>query len=98
MDYGNHKVTPMCDCQSTSGLTRRQAIASALVAGAAIGVAAGRPGSVDAAVGPAAPAVDILPGLAIYPRDAWGANLPPKGIVGVETPQFLLVHHTASSN
>ncbi len=44
------------------------------------------------------PPVEILPGLSIYPRDAWGATLPPKGPIEVETPQFLLVHHTASSN
>ncbi len=98
MDYANHKVTPMCDCQSTSGLTRREAIAGAMVVGAAIGVAAGIPAGVNAAVGPAVPAVDILPGLAIYPRDAWGANLSPKGPIEAETAQFLLVHHTASSN
>jgi hypothetical protein len=98
MDYANHKVTPMCDCQSTHGLTRREAIAGAMVVGAAIGVAAGLPAGVNAAQGPAVPAVDILPGLAIYPRDAWGANLPPKGPIWAETAQFLLVHHTASSN
>jgi hypothetical protein len=98
MDYPNHKVTPMCDCQSTKRLTRREAIVGAMVTGAAIGVAAALPGDVTAAQGPAVPAVDILPGLAIYPRDAWGANLPPKGPIQAETCQFLLVHHTASSN
>ena len=44
------------------------------------------------------PAVEVLPGLWIYPRDAWGANLPPTGPIAKETAQFLLVHHTASSN
>ena len=98
MDYPNHKVTPMCDCQSTERLNRREAIAGAIVAGAAISVAAAVPVDANAATGPAVPAVDILPGLAIYPRDAWGANLPPTGPIMAETCQFLLVHHTASSN
>ncbi len=87
----------MCDCQSTSGVTRREAIAGALVVGSAIALGAGA-GSTARAAAPAVPAVEVLPGLAIYPRDAWGATLPPTGPIAVETPQFLLVHHTASSN
>ena len=98
MEYANHKVAPMCDCQSIPGMTRRDAIAGALVVGSAIAVGAGIAGQARAAVGPAVPAVEILPGLLIYPRDAWGADLPPAGPIAVETPQFLLVHHTASSN
>jgi N-acetylmuramoyl-L-alanine amidase len=97
VDYANHKVTPMCDCHSTGGLTRRQAIAGALVVGTSIATAAAI-ASVARAAGPAVPAVEILPGLSIYPRDAWGANLPPTGPIATETAQFLLVHHTASSN
>ncbi len=93
----------MCDCQSTRVVTRREAIVGSLVAGSTIaaagvfatGVFASR---VEAAVVPAMPPVEVLPGLSIYPRDAWGAALPPKGPIEVETPQFLLVHHTASSN
>lgn len=87
----------MCDCQSTSGLTRREAISGALIVGSALAVSAGTPTSARAA-GPAVPAVEVLPGLRIYPRDAWGADLAPTGPIAVETPQFLLVHHTASSN
>jgi N-acetylmuramoyl-L-alanine amidase len=87
----------MCDCQSTSGVTRREAIAGAVIVGSAIAVGGARPTSVRAA-GPGIPAVQVLPGLVIYPRDAWGANLPPTGPIAVETPQFFLVHHTASSN
>ena len=98
MEYANHKVAPMCDCQSIPGMTRRDAIAGALVVGSAIAIGAGIAGEARAAVAPAVPAVEILPGLLIYPRDAWGADLPPAGPVEVETPQFLLVHHTASSN
>ncbi len=36
MDEANHKVVPMCDCQSTTGLTRREAIAGSLVAGSLV--------------------------------------------------------------
>jgi N-acetylmuramoyl-L-alanine amidase len=87
----------MCDCQSTDGVSRREAIAGALVIGTALAIGAGVSSRVRA-IGPVAPAIEVLPGLAIYPRDAWGATLPPTGPIAVETPQFLLVHHTASSN
>jgi hypothetical protein len=103
----------VCDCQLTRrdaivgtaigaaavawglGLpTRSRASAAAGRSASTRGVAlTGRPG-----LGPALPAQDVAPGLSIYPRGAWGADLPPKGPIGVETPQFLLVHHTASPN
>ncbi|MGZ4804888.1 MAG: N-acetylmuramoyl-L-alanine amidase [Ilumatobacteraceae bacterium] len=90
----------MCDCQSPAGLTRRDMIAGSVAAGSLVAAAgiAGVTRVAAAPVGPAVPAEELLPGLSIYPRDAWGANLPPKGPIGVETPQFLLVHHTASPN
>ena len=88
----------MCDCQSTNGMTRREAIGAALVVGSAIAVGGAVATGVQAVTGPAVPAVEVLPGLSIYPRDAWGAHLPPVGPIEVETPQFLLVHHSASSN
>ena len=88
----------MCDCQSTRSVTRREAIAGALIVGSAIAATAGIGGGAHAAVGPAVPPVEVLPGLLIYPRAAWGLDLPPAGPIDVETPQFLLVHHTASSN
>ena len=91
----------MCDCQSTPGLTRREAIAGSLVAGSLVAAAATFAGASRAAAAPRAPAVppiEVMPGLSIYPRDAWGAALPPMGPIEVETPLFLLVHHTASSN
>src|SRR4029078_4165406 len=94
-----HKVTSMCDCQSSGRVTRRQAIAAATAVGAAVAVGAGGSTVARAApIGPAVPAVEVLPGLFIYPRDAWGANLPPVGPIKPETAQFLLVHHSASSN
>lgn len=92
----------MCDCQSTPRLdwrvTRRGAIVGSLVAGAAIAAAVGGATPARAALGPAVPPVFVMPGLSIYPRDAWGANLAPKGPIEVETAQFFLVHHTASPN
>src|SRR4029078_10265181 len=94
-----HKVTSMCDCQSSGRVTRRQAIAAATAVGAAVAVGAGGSTVARAApVGPAVPAVEILPGLSIYPRDAWGANLPPVGPIATETPPPFLVHHTPSPN
>jgi len=43
--------------------------------------------------------VNVAPGLDIYPREVWGADLPPKGpILAPEDVRFLLVHHTAGSN
>ncbi len=36
--------------------------------------------------------------LSVHPRADWGAKLPPKGALEAETPRFLLVHHTVSSN
>jgi hypothetical protein len=87
----------MCDCHLSDGVTRRQAIAGALVVGSSIAVAAGMSTAARAAA-PSVPPVQVLPGLWIYPRDAWGANHPPLGPIAKETAQFLLVHHTASSN
>ncbi|MBI4885352.1 MAG: N-acetylmuramoyl-L-alanine amidase [Actinobacteria bacterium] len=48
---------------------------------------------------PAIPPVNVAPGLDIYPRDAWGADLPAKSAITTgEDVRFLLVHHTASPN
>jgi uncharacterized protein with LGFP repeats len=86
----------MCDCEPT----RREALGRIAAAGAALVMAgqavagAGR----AAAAPPAVPAIELMPGLSIHPRDAWGADLPPKGPIHPERPQFLLVHHTASPN
>ncbi len=74
---------------------------SSAAAAAALAVAGALVGDTDrraAAAGPTVPAVEVMPGLSIYPRDAWGADLPPKGPIHPETPKFLLVHHTASPN
>ncbi|MGH3651080.1 MAG: N-acetylmuramoyl-L-alanine amidase [Acidimicrobiia bacterium] len=37
-------------------------------------------------------------GLSINPRSSWGADLEPKGPLGVEDVRFLIVHHSASHN
>jgi hypothetical protein len=49
-------------------------------------------------VAPSPDAVEVLPGLWIRPREAWGDDLPPKGLVVAEDARFLLVHHTASAS
>jgi len=102
----HHKVGAMCDCEPT----RRQALGLVAAVGAALvvgngnghGAAASAAAAGAAPPAPAAPptvpAVEVMPGLSIYPRAAWGADLPPKGPIARETPQFLLVHHTASPN
>ena len=87
----------MCDSQPT----RRELLIQAGLATSALAVAGalvGRDLTDVEAAGPSVPAVDVLPGLRIYPRDAWGADLPPKGPIVAETPKYLLVHHTASPN
>lgn len=48
---------------------------------------------------PTIPPVNVAPGLDIYPREAWGADLPPtRPITTGEDVRFLLVHHTAGTN
>ncbi len=46
------------------------------------------------------PLVDLFAaaGVTVHPRSDWGAKLPAKGALLAETPRFLLVHHTVSSN
>ncbi len=95
----------MCDDHpGSTGRTRRELVVEAsrwaAVVGGAVTLGGGIGGSrsahaADADVGPPLP-VPVAPGLAIHPRDAWGADLPPTGPIRPETPQFLLVHHTAS--
>jgi len=80
----------MCE----SHLTRREVLITAAVAAGAVLWN----GPTGWAADPLVPAVEVLPGLSIYPRDAWGADLPPKGSIHREDARFLLVHHTASPN
>jgi hypothetical protein len=43
--------------------------------------------------------INVAPGLDIYPRESWGADLPPtRPITTGEDVRFLLVHHTAGTN
>jgi hypothetical protein len=87
----------VCDCQPTR---RDLLVRAALAAPALLALAAhaSPTGAATTSVDAAVPAVEVLPGLSIFPRDAWGADLPPKGPILPETPKFLLLHHTASSN
>ncbi len=77
-------------------LTRRDVLAGAVGLTAATALSLGRPRTADAA--PAVPTVEVMPGLSIYPRAAWGADLLPRGPIRTEEPRFLLVHHTQSPN
>ncbi len=61
--------------------------------GAVIGM---RPGSTVGAQ--SHPTVEVVPGLHIHPRFAWGHDLPARAEHDPETVKFLLVHHTASPN
>lgn len=40
----------------------------------------------------------VARGLTIFPRDTWGADLPPKGPLEPEDVEFLIVHHSAGRN
>lgn len=87
----------MCGCQRT----RRELLVAAFGAAALGLTASGRTTTTVAA--PLAPvetlqSVEVSPGLRIHPRSEWGADLPPRGPMRPETVEFLLVHHTASSN
>ncbi len=77
-----------------SELTRRDVLA------AAVGVAAATvfAGRAEPAAATPATAIEVTPGLAVLPRAAWGADLPPVGPIATEDPRFLLVHHTQSPN
>lgn len=88
------------------GWTRRRLIAAGVggaaagLSGVRIGRAAERTSTRSRFATTAAPLpapVPVAAGLEIHPRDAWGADLP-FGPIRRETPRFLLVHHTASTN
>ena len=78
---------------SDRSFTRRAALAgaAAVVVGARLGAGA------SAAAGSPVPSVTVAPGLDIKPRSTWTSQ-GPKRPLSRETPKFLLVHHSASSN
>lgn len=83
--------------------TRRQLLGGLAAAGVAVccgdhAELLGGPVGAAAEPVPAALSVEVAPGLRIHRRDAWGADLPPRGTLRREQVEFLLVHHTASSN
>lgn len=93
----------MCPSEST----RRQFVSGALAIAATGLASCGRsqreglvplPEADDGPLPARADAIDVANQLAIHPRDDWGADLPPKGPMGPEDVQFLLVHHTATTN
>jgi hypothetical protein len=103
-------VRCVCDCHPTEPsssptsilLDRRRLLAGTVTSVALAALtqqvmaAPGTPQRRD--VAPSPDAVEVLPGLWIRPREAWGDDLPPKGPVVTEDARFLLVHHTASAS
>ena len=88
-------------------LTRRDLLGGAAAAATLTSLLVGRVAAGDSphrilpprpAVAATPDAVEVLPGLWIRPREAWGADLPPKGPIVAEDARFLLVHHTASAS
>lgn len=75
-----------------------------LILGSSLALAAASVASAFGKTAHAAPAdlpapIHVAPGLDIYPREAWGSDLPPKRpITTGEDVRFLLVHHTAGTN
>ena len=95
----------MCGCQRTRRELLGGALTGAIGAAASTGLAACAQGAdSDGGAVSQLPSVaslatvEVAPGLRIHPRSEWGTDLPPKGAIAPETVQFLLVHHTASSN
>lgn len=83
-----------------SHFNRREMIISVGLLTVAAAATASGPTHGTALAAPAATVlpVQVAPGLFVLPRDAWGSDLPPRRAIEPETVQFLLVHHTASSN
>ena len=89
---------PVCEQCAEESLTRRRFL---VLSGT--GVAAGLllPGVSAAQSRSEFSATPIGNGHVVFPRDVWGANLPPKGPMEFEAPddvRFLIVHHSASTN
>lgn len=78
-------------------ISRRAMLGS--VSGAVVGASASTLLGVYAAdAAPSIPAIEVRPGLRVYPRDAWGKDLPPRRPLVDEEVKYLLVHHTATSS
>ncbi len=92
----------MCDTHLNGAPSRRELlVTTGLLAAAVATTAAITHGARRADADPVPSTVfpvQVRPDLFILPRDAWGADLPPKAGIEPETVQFLLVHHTASAN
>lgn len=86
-------------------LTRRTVVKQGLRLGAS-GIAVGAVGGLGAALGgcgrdsapPSATQTEVVPGLWINRREAWGSDLPPTGPIGPDTMRFMIVHHSESGN
>jgi N-acetylmuramoyl-L-alanine amidase len=92
-----HDLTPL---PPTTVSRRRMMIGSAVAAAllpwrrAGAGRAGSSPNSDPAFV----ERVEVVPGLFIFPRSAWGSDLPARSELRSEDVKFLLVHHSATAN
>lgn len=87
----------VCERECGVNVSRREALAA--TAGVLLGAGSwslGGAGAAGAAAG--VPAVEVRPGLSVYPRDVWGRDLRPRREFEDEDVRFLLVHHTATSS
>ena len=97
-------VAAMCERDLPTQISRRAALAlavggvAALATGCGSRLGAERTEAVEATDGPAGEPVTVRPGLAIWPRAAWGGDLLPKAELFPEDVRFLLVHHSATTN
>ena len=91
----------MCDTHLNGAPSRRELLVTTGLLAAAVATTAAMTHARRADADPVPPTVfpvQVRPDLFVLPRDAWGADLPPKAGIEPETVQFLLVHHTASAN
>lgn len=86
-----------CECGDCAPPTTRRQFLTRVVLTAGLVGAATRTSGTNALAN--VNKVIVARGLAIAPRSAWGAKLPPKpGLRAERSVKFLLVHHTAASN
>lgn len=87
------------DAQDVGGMNISRRAVLGTLSGAVIGASASSLIGADTAdAASSVPAIEVRPGLRVYPRDAWGKDLPPRRALVDEEVKYLLVHHTATSS
>jgi N-acetylmuramoyl-L-alanine amidase len=87
----------MCEHHLTPPLNRRRVLLGGVVIAAALPWRRATADTSKAPLAAVAP-VEVLPGLMVNPRAAWGDDLPPRRELESEQVKFLLVHHSATPN